>query len=357
LQTWDDPALAAKMTCVDRDMAKRANRKSDLPSFAPSANATDFEMRLRACGGLAFGIVLILGSLALDAFTGTLYVSLVAVALLLVVMGFVGLISPNVLLSMGHYGGRVPRYYKAIFWGVMCLYGLLVALMFIGLYAAGYRTDVPRPRPQFNLPPLANPRPPIAEVPPGNAPGVKDDSKAMKQRKSYPVSIAVPEHSVFVPRNAKLTPGTRLQACWSGAWNPITTLSENEDGSINVRWDAFEPDFDCSMVRGELILRKDVLKQFGEFPIDLTSVPGAPNDADPEPKPLKSYPVTIAIPMDSQVVPADAKLQPGTRLQACCAGKWNPITVLSENRDGNLTVRWDDYGPRYDCSMIRNELR
>ncbi|MFN0053628.1 MAG: hypothetical protein ACKV0T_15725 [Planctomycetales bacterium] len=73
-------------------------------------------------------------------------------------------------------------------------------------------------------------------------------------------------------------------------------------------------------------------------------------------KPLKSYPVTIAIPSDCQVVPADAKLQPGTRLQACWAEKWNPVTMLSENRDGNLTVRWDDFGEAFDCSMLRNEL-
>ncbi len=166
-----------------------------------------------------------------------------------------------------------------------------------------------------------------------------------------------------VPPNAKLTSGTRLEACWSGKWNPITTLSENDDGSINVRWDAFGADFDCSMVRGELIIRKEVLKQFGEFPVVPTSVATAPavaaNDSgsvDSIPKPLKSYPVTIGVPTDSQVVPADAKLKPGTRLQACWAGKWNPITLLSENRDGNLTVRWDDFGAAYDCSMIRKEL-
>jgi len=34
-------------------------------------------------------------------------------------------------------------------------------------------------------------------------------------------------------------------------------------------------------------------------------------------KPRKSYPVAIAVPTDPQVVPADAKLPPGKRFQAC----------------------------------------
>ncbi len=241
--------------------------------------------------------------------------------------------------ATGRNGGRLPGHSKAIGWGLGLGVVLTISVL-VGLFISGNQSNVP---------------------PPG--PGLKENPNAMKPRKSYPVSIAVPEHSVVVPPNAKLTPGTRLEACWSGKWNPITTLSENADGSINVRWDDFGAGFDCSMVRGELIIRKEVLKQFGEFPIvpasPATPPPVAVKDSgsvDSPPKPLKSYPVTIGIPTDSQVVPADAKLPPGTRLQACWSGKWNPITLLSENKDGNLTVRWDDFGAAYDCSMIRKEL-
>ncbi len=242
--------------------------------------------------------------------------------------------------SAGKNGGSRPGNYKAIGWGVLGLSLVLTIAVLVGFLITSNQTNVP---------------------PAG--PGVTEDPNAMKPRKSYLVSIAVPEHSVVVPPNAKLTPGTRLEACWSGKWNPITTLSENEDGSINVRWDEFGAGFDCSMVRSELIIRKEVLKQFGEFPVVPSSVatppPVAANDSgsvDPKPKPLKSYPVTIGLPTDSEIVPADAKLPPGTRLQACWSGKWNPITLLSDNKDGNLTVRWDDFGPGYDCSMLRKEL-
>ncbi len=66
--------------------------------------------------------------------------------------------------------------------------------------------------------------------------------------------------------------------------------------------------------------------------------------------------MSIDVPNDSQFIPEDAKLPPGTKLQACYAGKWNPITHLAHNEDGSLTVRWDDYGPAFDCSMVRKQL-
>ncbi len=240
----------------------------------------------------------------------------------------------------GKRGGSRSGNYATIGWGVLGLSVVVSIAVLISFFVPSNPTNVP---------------------PAG--PGVTNDPNAMKPRKSYPVSIAVPEHSVLVPPNAKLTAGTQLEACWSGKWNPITTLSENADGSLNVRWDAFGAAFDCSMARNELIIRKDMLKQFGEFPSSppavVTPIPGAANVAasvDPTPKALKSYPVTIGVPSDSRVVPADAKLPPGTRLQACWSGKWNPITLLSDNKDGNLTVRWDDFGASYDCSMLRKEL-
>lgn len=233
---------------------------------------------------------------------------------------------------------RQPDHSQAIIWGVLGLSLVTIAVL-VGIFITARKT---------NVPPLG--------------PGLTENANSMKPRKAYPVSIALPDHSVYVPPNAKLTPGTRLEACWAGKWNPITTLSENSDGTLNVRWDEFGEGFDCSMVRTELIIRKDVLKQFGDFPLAApVATPPAvaatnSGTTDLKEKPLKSYPVTIGVPADSQFVPADAKLPPGTRLQACWSGKWNPITFLSENKDGNLTVRWDDFGEAFDCSMLRKEL-
>ncbi|MDA1050957.1 MAG: hypothetical protein O3C40_10820 [Planctomycetota bacterium] len=341
----------------------------------PSGGPTDARMRLAACGSLAFGIVLIVGSLVLQAVTGSVFMIVLGLVPLMFVLGITGLISPDVVRAIGQYGGHLPSYYKIIGRGLLGSSILLIFPIMIGLYVAGYRTDTPRPRPRVRqvnpVSPAYNPAPP-AKVPLATAGkkvahkndvGAKEIPNGMKRRKSYPVSIDVPEHSVVVPPNAKLTPGTRLEACWSDKWNPITTLSENEDGSLDVRWDDFGEKFDCSMVRAELIIRKEVLNpsaQLANAPSSAaTPRPETAIDAgsvDSKPKPLKAYPVTIAVPSDSQFVPADAKLQPGTRLQACWAGKWNPITFLSANNDGTLTVRWDDFGAAFDCSMTRDEL-
>ncbi|OUT55923.1 MAG: hypothetical protein CBB71_18870 [Rhodopirellula sp. TMED11] len=169
-----------------------------------------------------------------------------------------------------------------------------------------------------------------------------------KGRKSYPVSISVPQDSEFVSADLTVKAGVKLQACYAGKWNPITALSENKDGTLNVRWDEYGAGFDCSMLRSELIIKKTMAQQ-------LKSNPDAVAESTP-PLRRKNYTVAIPVPTDSALVPADAVLAPGTKLQACYAGKWNPITFLSHASDGTLNVQWDDYGQAYDCSMVRNEL-
>ncbi len=185
-----------------------------------------------------------------------------------------------------------------------------------------------------------------------------------KPPKSYPISIDVPDDSLLVPEDTEVAPGTRLEACYEEKWHPLTTLSENKDGTVNVRWDAYGAKYDCSMLRAELILKKVFLVKSPNgrmttlalteaIKLGLVTDPPQPQLSD---KPLKSYPVSIAVPAHSLFVPEDAKLSAGTKLQACYAGKWNPITYLAHNEDGTLTVRWDDYGPVFDCRMVRREL-
>jgi hypothetical protein len=184
-------------------------------------------------------------------------------------------------------------------------------------------------------------------TPPGAPPG----SPAATNSKPYPVTIAVPSDSEFVPKDLKLKPGIPLQACYAGKWNPITALAENADGTLEVRWDEYGAAFDCNMVRQELIIKKELAQQLRTNPAAVKIA--APNATA---KPRKDYPVSIAVPADSEFVPKDAELKPGTKLEACYAGTWNPMTFLSANEDGTLNVRWDDYGPSFDCSMVRNEL-
>jgi hypothetical protein len=194
---------------------------------------------------------------------------------------------------------------------------------------------------------------------------IMNDDSAHKPNKEYKVSIKPPEGSEFVSNTVKLTKGTRLQACYQDNWHPLTTISENDDGTVNVRWDKYGPSFDCAMKRGELVIETSLVASLGSHPASrypvtvpnwssesarTTSAPSA--DA----KRRKSYPVSISVPLDSEVVAADLTIKAGVKLQACYAGKWNPITALSENKDGTLNVRWDEYGSGFDCSMLRSEL-
>jgi len=67
-----------------------------------------------------------------------------------------------------------------------------------------------------------------------------NDDSAHKPVKAYAISMKPPEGFEFVPNTAKLTRGTKLQACYHSSWPPLTTISENSDGTINVRWDKFK---------------------------------------------------------------------------------------------------------------------
>jgi predicted Zn finger-like uncharacterized protein len=114
----------------------------------PSGGPTDLQMRLACCGMLALGIAIIVGSLALEATQGTVYLGILILAPLMLVLGVAGLISPNVVRAVGKYGGHLPWHYKAIGWGVMALCFLLMILLMIGLFAAGFQPDRPGSRNQ-----------------------------------------------------------------------------------------------------------------------------------------------------------------------------------------------------------------
>lgn len=139
--------------------------------------------------------------------------------------------------STGKSGGHRSGNYQAIGWGVLGVSLVLTIAVVVGFFVAGNPTNVPSP-----------------------GPGVAELPNSMKPLKSYPVTISVPMDSQVVPADAKLPPGTRLQACWAEKWNPITLLSDNKDGNLTVRWDDFGAGYDCRMLRIELIVKTDVLK-------------------------------------------------------------------------------------------------
>ncbi|MEM9369064.1 MAG: SHD1 domain-containing protein [Planctomycetota bacterium] len=195
---------------------------------------------------------------------------------------------------------------------------------------------------------------------------------ARKPSKSYPVSVKPEAGMVFVPNTAMVKKGVELSACYNDQWHPVRVLSENPDGTINISWDTFGSGFRYAMSRGEVTIQQSLLATLDKHPASKypvvqpnwaaeDSAQRSPSTTASSPasvadKRLKRYRVSIPVPPDSQTIPNDATLKPGTRLQACYASKWNPITFLAHASDGTLTVRWDDYGPAFDCRMVREEL-
>jgi len=82
-----------------------------------------------------------------------------------------------------------------------------------------------------------------------------------KKRRSYAVTIAIPNGSQLVPKDLKINAGTPLQACYGKKWAPMTALGQNSDGTLNVHWDKYSDSWDCSMVRSQLIIKNTLVNK------------------------------------------------------------------------------------------------
>lgn len=109
----------------------------------PSGGPTDAVMRMVSGGMLAAGIIMVVGSIAMNAANQGVYLAIIALAPLALILGIAGLISPNVVRACGKYGGHLPWQYKAIGYGLMGLYLVILILLMIGLFMAGFQPDRP----------------------------------------------------------------------------------------------------------------------------------------------------------------------------------------------------------------------
>ena len=74
---------------------------------------------------------------------GTVYLAVIGLAPLALILGTAGLISPNVVRACGKYGGHLSWHYKAIGYGLMGLYLVVLILLMVGLFMAGFQPDRP----------------------------------------------------------------------------------------------------------------------------------------------------------------------------------------------------------------------
>ena len=201
---------------------------------------------------------------------------------------------------------------------------------------------------------------------------IMNDDNAHKFPKAYKVTVQADDGYEPLPNNAIVTKGLELKACYSNKWHPVRTLSQNDDGTVNVLWHTFGSEYAYAMDRKELTINSKELAglrrdpSIAHVPFSLDSSLPAPGQAmassgsgaskDPSGLRLKSYKVTIDPLPGWSFVDAALDVPKDTPLKACYAGSWNPVTALACNDDGTIAVRWDKYGPSFDCRMVRKEL-
>lgn len=186
-------------------------------------------------------------------------------------------------------------------------------------------------------------------------------------------TLSLPDDAVQLANDTRLLVGTPLLVEWAGKWIDAYVISADEE-QVKVRYEGYSSSFDRSNPRSSYAIRRSTLEEMKSpdaqqrFAANLTterksSADAFPEQEDveggwarPEPKRFKEYKVTIDVPRRAQQVPEDLTLEPGTPLAACWARKWNPVTVLSENANGTVNIRWDAYGDAWDCSMKRDQL-
>jgi predicted Zn finger-like uncharacterized protein len=105
----------------------------------PSGGPTDAMMRVISGAMLAAGLVMVVATLA----TETVYLAIIALAPLALILGTAGLISPNVVRAVGKYGGHLSWHYKAVGYALMGLYLVVLILLLVGLFLAGFQPDRP----------------------------------------------------------------------------------------------------------------------------------------------------------------------------------------------------------------------
>ena len=171
--------------------------------------------------------------------------------------------------------------------------------------------------------------------------------------KKYKLSIPVISGWATIPESVDVPKGTPLKRCYRKKWSPLTCLGCNEDGTISVREDEFPDSDSYKMLRKELIVPISVL---GEDAAKMIAAEANRHAGLATPLRRKEYKLSIPVPSDSQLVPKDSKLKPGTALHVCRARKWKPVTLVSTANDGTLNVSWDGRSSAFNCSVDRNQL-
>lgn len=178
--------------------------------------------------------------------------------------------------------------------------------------------------------------------------------------------LIIPAGAQPLPSDLALPVGTPLLYDYSIKWRDVYVV-KSENGKITLRYKGFRATWDTTQPRSKFLIHAQTLKQLDQpdaadkfaANIELEEFPARASGRSSIPgRKLrhKDYPIDIPLPKDSQLVAEDLPLKEGVALAGCWANKWFALTVLHENGDGSIHVRWDRHGAGFDCNMKRSQL-
>jgi hypothetical protein len=105
-------------------------------------------------------------------------------------------------------------------------------------------------------------------------------------------------------------------------------------------------------------IQEQVERNLAEAQKRMSSPSGLPDAAAFPALPLmkQSNPIDIPIPKEAEGLPLDFPLPRGTKLAVCWGKRWNWVTVLSDCKDEDVPIHWDDRTSDFDCLVHRTQL-
>ena len=193
--------------------------------------------------------------------------------------------------------------------------------------------------------------------------GANNPSQFRTDIRALPNSrLIIPDGADPLPKDLELPVGTPLKYDYGSRWRDVYVV-RNVDDEIKLRYKDFDSKWDTTQPRSKFLITKEILDQLKQpevakkFASNIAPEKFPGKDSAPfsgRKIRIKSYPIKLEIPEKSQIVPEDVTLEPGTPLAACWANKWNALSVMHENDDGSVKIRFEGWKTEYN--MKRSEL-
>ena len=175
-------------------------------------------------------------------------------------------------------------------------------------------------------------------------------------------TLVIPDGADPLPEDLELPVGTPLKYDYGIRWRDVYVVKD-DDGKIKLRYKGYKSNWDRTEPRSKFLITKKTLEQLKEsdaaekFASNIEAEEFPTGDSSPFSKRsvrVTEYPIKLTLPAKCQIVPEDVILEVGTPLAVCWSSKWNAVSVLHENSDGSVKIRFEGWNTEYN--MKRSQL-